>query len=174
MPIFPADMSMIRLSYSASGLSHDPNRQVGVVIADVSGVISTGTNRPPLAIGYDVAATLRSITEEPESKYYTLEHAERNAIFTALNAGRSLAGSTMYGTLFPCADCARAIVAVGIKRLVIPRPGADTARDQRWLDHYKYSDLILHLAGVEVDYFDLQELDTSGPIDQEPLGDISG
>lgn len=80
-----------------------------------------------------------------------LEHAERNAINAARDQHLKLAGSTMYGSLFPCADCARAIVAAGISRLVVPSLSSDPARDSKWLDHYRYAYEIFDLAGIRVD-----------------------
>lgn len=162
MPISAEDRSMLLLSQEAQKQSHDPHRQVGVVIADDKNqIISTGTNEPPVSLGFHVDKSHQSIAHDPSWKYYILEHAERNAIFSALKSGTSLAGTTMYGTLFPCADCARAIAAVGITRLVVPSPGIHPVRDQKWMEHYKYADMILRLGGVSVEYFEPTDLVTS-------------
>jgi dCMP deaminase len=61
----------------------------------------------------------------------------------------------MYSTLFPCADCARAIVAAGLVRLVVLGLARDPIRDQKWLDHYRYAERILAKAGIAVDAVDL-------------------
>lgn len=45
-------------------------------------------------------------------------HAELNAILFAARTGSSIDGATMYVTLSPCADCAKAIAQSGIKTLV--------------------------------------------------------
>lgn len=122
------------------------------MIVDGDGqAISTGTNAPPLRLGLSVSDSHRAIESDPEWKYFMLEHAERNAINAARDQQLRLAGSTMYGSLFPCADCARAIVAAGISRLVVPGLSSDPARDSKWLDHYRYAQKIFDLAGVRVD-----------------------
>jgi dCMP deaminase len=132
--------------------SHDPHRRVGVLIVDADGqVITTGTNAPPPQLGFSILDSHKAIESDPEWKYFVLEHAERNAINAARDQRLALAGATMYGSLFPCADCARAIVAAGISRLVVPKLDGDPARDSKWLDHYRYAHMILDLAGVRVD-----------------------
>lgn len=132
--------------------SHDPHRKVGVLIVDDHGeILSVGTNAPPVKLGLSRSDSVAAITDDPEWKYFMLEHAERNAINAARDDGRSLAGATMYGTLFPCADCARAIVAAGISRVVVPGPGGDLNRDRKWADHYRYAHRILELACIRVD-----------------------
>jgi dCMP deaminase len=132
--------------------SHDPDRKVGVVVADASGqILAAGTNAPPASLGLTVAESHQAIAQDPDWKYFMLEHAERNAIFAALVQGKSLTGATMYGTLFPCADCARAIVASGLSRLVVFGLGSDPHRDKKWLEHYRHAERILALAGVTVE-----------------------
>lgn len=46
-------------------------------------------------------------------------HAEQNAIGYAARAGLSTDGATMYVTLSPCHNCAKMIVAAGIKQVVV-------------------------------------------------------
>jgi dCMP deaminase len=87
-----------------------------------------------------------------------LEHAERNAIFDALLPRNLLKGATMYSTLFPCADCARAIVASGVSRLVVLGVELDLDRDQKWLDHYRHAARIFELAGIVAETINPDEL----------------
>lgn len=139
--------------------SHDPDRKVGVIIADVDGqILARGTNAPPRSLGLTAAESHEAIRQDPRWKYFVLEHAERNAIFDALLRGKSLTGSTMYGTLFPCADCARAIVASGVSRLVVFGLGSHPERDEKWLEHYRHAERIFALAGVRVETVDPNEL----------------
>ncbi|MBR0213691.1 MAG: cytidine deaminase, partial [Solobacterium sp.] len=49
------------------------------------------------------------------SKYAFVVHAELNAI---LNSPRPVAGCTIYVSLFPCNECAKAIIQSGIKKIV--------------------------------------------------------
>ena len=45
-------------------------------------------------------------------------HAEILAIIRSVSCGKSLAGSTIFVTSFPCLICMRAIIAAGIKKIV--------------------------------------------------------
>ena len=51
-----------------------------------------------------------------DTKYPFVCHAELNAILNS-NIG-NLSGCTVYVTLFPCNECAKAIIQSGIKRVV--------------------------------------------------------
>lgn len=153
MAISDSDRQFLFHCEEVKQASHDPHRQVGVLIADRQGrIVATGTNAPPLQLGLAMEDSHRSIEADPEWKYFVLEHAERNAINSARDNGLRLDGATMYGTLFPCADCARAIVAAGISRLVVPAPGGNSARDRKWLDHYRYARKIFDLGGILVEF----------------------
>ena len=48
-------------------------------------------------------------------------HSEIDAICEAAKSGISIEGATIYVTRYPCENCARAIVAAGIKRVVYGR-----------------------------------------------------
>ena len=51
-----------------------------------------------------------------DTKYLYVCHAEMNAI---LNSGHSdLRGSTVYTTLFPCAECTKAMIQKGVKEVI--------------------------------------------------------
>jgi dCMP deaminase len=139
--------------------SHDPDRKVGTIIVDSAGQkLAVGANAPPPPLGLTAAESHEAIAHDPTWKYFMLEHAERNAIFAALNQGKSLVGATMYGTLFPCADCARAIVAVGLSRLVVLGLDKDPMRDVKWLEHYRYAERVLAMAGIVVEIVDPNEI----------------
>jgi dCMP deaminase len=51
-----------------------------------------------------------------ENKYFYTTHSELNAILNY--RGGSLEGTRMYVTLFPCNECAKAIIQAGIKELI--------------------------------------------------------
>ena len=54
--------------------------------------------------------------EGAETKYPYVVHAELNAILNA--NGRDLRGSRVYVALFPCNECAKAIIQSGVKEVV--------------------------------------------------------
>jgi dCMP deaminase len=153
MPLSSIDRFFLVQCEAVKKESHDPDRQVGVVIASPTGhLLATGSNRPPESVELSLRESHRAIAKDPNWKYFMLEHAERNAINNARGLGHSLTGATMYGTMFPCADCARAIVAAGIRRLVVPHPEANPQRDEKWQSHFQYAHQILDLSGVELDF----------------------
>jgi dCMP deaminase len=157
MTISARDNDLLLLCEQVRENSHDPERKVGAVIVDTAGqVIAVGTNAPPLSLNLTIAQSHEAIRRDPTWKYFMLEHAERNAIFAACRKGELLAGATMYSTLFPCADCARGIVAAALSRLVVQNT-RDPERDEKWLDHYKYARRLLAMAGVTVEVVEITD-----------------
>ena len=160
MAISIQDQRLLLLCHEVREESYDPDRKVGAVIADRSGqVLATGTNAPPLSLKLTVSESHEAIREDRTWKYFMLEHAERNAIFAAYAEGKSMVGATIYSTLFPCADCARAIVAAGLSRLVVLGMTKDPVRDEKWLEHYRHAERIFARAGVAVDVIDPQDVE---------------
>ena len=110
-----------------SGLrSKDPNTQVGAVIVDENHrVVSIGYNGFPSGVSDD-EFPLGKDGGVLNSKYAYVVHAELNAI---LNSQRSVRGCTIYVSLFPCNECAKAIIQSGIRKIVYESDkynGADT------------------------------------------------
>ena len=96
--------------------SKDPNTQVGACIVNQEHkILSMGYNGMPVGCNDDEMPWGRD--EEPlESKYFYVCHAEMNAILNY--GGGSLKGAIVYVTLFPCNECAKAIIQSGIKEIV--------------------------------------------------------
>lgn len=99
-----------------SGLrSKDPNTQVGAVIVDENHrVVSIGYNGFPSGVSDDEFPWSRD-GGVLETKYAFVVHAELNAI---LNSQRSVKGCCIYVSLFPCNECAKAIIQSGIRKIV--------------------------------------------------------
>ena len=94
--------------------SKDPNTQVGACIVSQDNIImSTGYNGMPKGCSDDEFPWER---EGVETKYPYVVHAELNAILNA--NGRDLRGSKLYVALFPCNECAKAIIQSGIREVV--------------------------------------------------------
>ena len=94
--------------------SKDPNTQVGAcIVGEDKRIISTGYNGFPRGCSDDEFPWNR---EGEETKYPYVVHAELNAILNA--GGRNLAGSKLYVALFPCNECAKAIIQAGIKEII--------------------------------------------------------
>ena len=94
--------------------SKDPNTQVGACIVDENNIIlSTGYNGFPYGCSDDTFPWER---EGDDTKYKYVVHAELNAILNA--NGKLLKGAKLYVDLFPCNECAKAIIQSGIKEVV--------------------------------------------------------
>lgn len=96
--------------------SKDPNTQVGACIVNCDHkILSMGYNGMPLGCCDDDMPWGKE--EDPlESKYLYVCHAEMNAILNY--GGGSLKDAIVYVTLFPCNECAKAIIQSGIKEIV--------------------------------------------------------
>ena len=100
----------------AAGRSKDPNTQVGACIVDNDNrILSTGYNGFPQGCSDDEFPWNRD-EAKGETKYQFVVHAELNAILNA--SGKSLAGAKVYVALFPCHECAKAIIQSGITEVV--------------------------------------------------------
>ena len=100
----------------AARRSKDPSTQVGACIVDQNNIIlSTGYNGFPYGCSDDTFPWGRS-GEINDTKYPYVVHAELNAILNA--QGRSLRGARIYVALFPCNECAKAIIQSGIREVI--------------------------------------------------------
>ena len=100
----------------ASERSKDPSTQVGACIVDEDKrILSTGYNGFPQGCSDDEFPWNRD-EKLGDTKYQFVVHAELNAILNA--RGKNLSGSTIYVALFPCHECAKAIIQSGVKEVV--------------------------------------------------------
>ena len=84
--------------------------------------------------------------EEFDTKYFYVTHSELNAILNY--SGGSLAGAKLYVSLFPCNECAKAIIQAGIKEIIyISDKYYDT-------DNNRASRRMLDAAGVKLTKFE--------------------
>lgn len=122
--------------------SKDPSTQVGAVIVNSENkVVSIGYNGMPRNIADDDLTWNKG--EGLDSKYLYVCHAELNAILNSRN-GSSLNNCTVYVTLFPCNECTKALIQVGIKEVVyLEDKYGDTVGTQA-------SKKMLKLAGIKV------------------------
>lgn len=110
------DALYMQMAFLMAMRSPDPSTQVGAVITTVDNtIVASGYNGWPRGIKPFDPSDER--WERPH-KYFWMAHAERNAIDNAARTGAPLDGCTLYTPIMPCADCARGIVQVGIKRVV--------------------------------------------------------
>jgi len=122
--------------------SKDPNTQVGACIVNQQKKI--------VGVGYNGFPTGCSDEDLPwnregsflETKYPYICHAELNAILNSIS--RDLNGCTVYVALFPCNECAKAIIQAGIKEVVYL---SDKYKDT---DAEKASRIMFNQAGVKL------------------------
>ncbi len=100
----------------ASKRSKDPSTQVGACIVDEDNrILSTGYNGFPQGCSDDEFPWNRD-ESKGETKYNFVVHAELNAILNA--RGKSLVNSRVFVSLFPCHECAKAIIQTGVKEVI--------------------------------------------------------
>lgn len=95
--------------------SEDPCCKVGACIVKDNKIISTGYNGMPSRSEHGIYPWTKCDTDPTKNKYFYVVHAELNAI---LNSEKSLKGSTLYVTKFPCNECAKAIIQSGISKVI--------------------------------------------------------
>ena len=111
------DEYFMGIAMLAARRSKDPHTQVGACIVSQDNIIiSTGYKGMPKGCSDDVFPWDRSGENEAATKYPYVVHAELNAILIA--SGRDLRGSRIYVALFPCNECAKAIIQSGIKEVI--------------------------------------------------------
>ncbi len=96
--------------------SKDPNTQVGAcIVSSDNKILSMGYNGFPIGCSDDEFSWSRE-AEGLDSKYLYSTHSELNAILNY--RGGSLDGAILYVSLFPCNECAKAIIQAGIREVV--------------------------------------------------------
>ena len=97
--------------------SKDPNSQVGAcIVSDNNKILSMGYNGMPAGCSDDEFPWNREAEDPYNSKYFYVAHSELNAILNY--RGGSLEGAKLYVTLFPCNECAKAIIQCGIRTVI--------------------------------------------------------
>ena len=101
----------------AAKRSKDPSTQVGAcIVSPDNKILSIGYNGFPIGCSDDEFPWEKTDTTPDHNKYLYSTHSELNAILNY--RGGSLEGTKLYVTLFPCNECAKAIIQSGIKTLI--------------------------------------------------------
>lgn len=139
MKILNWDEYFMSLAHLSAMRSKDPNTQVGAcIVNDKNRVVGIGYNGMPYGCSDDEYPWGRE-GDTLNTKYAYVVHAELNAI---LNSTQNLDGAKIYVSLFPCNECAKAIIQSGIKEVIYEsNKYANT-------DSVKVSARILESAGV--------------------------
>ncbi len=134
-------MSIAQLSTQRS---KDPNTQVGAcIVNERNRIVGVGYNGMPMGLD----ASFSWEREGEDTKYPYVVHAELNAI---LNSIKDLHGCRIYTTLFPCSECAKAIVQAGITQVIY-------ASDRyEGTENNQAAKKIFDACGIDYSYFVLQ------------------
>lgn len=96
--------------------SKDPHTQVGAcIVSKTNKILSMGYNGFPAGCS-DEEFPWTKEGEDLDTKYPFVTHSELNAILNY--RGGSLEGTKLYVSLFPCNECAKAIIQAGIQTVV--------------------------------------------------------
>ncbi len=109
------DEYFMGIALLSSQRSKDPNTQVGAcIVSKDNRILSIGYNGAPRGLNDDMMKWDRE-GKFLDTKYAYVCHGELNAI---LNYRGNLEGSKIYVGLFPCNECAKAIIQSGIKEVI--------------------------------------------------------
>lgn len=138
-------MKFVGIAREVAALSKDPSTKVGAVVVDDDGnVLTVGYNGFPRGVIDD-----RERYADRDTKLKFIAHAESNAIAQAARNGVRLMGSTLVLTsLYPCSNCAKAIIQAGIKAVYAPHMSGDHNPD--WIRERVISETMFREAGVVV------------------------
>lgn len=142
------DTRYLNLAKEVSTWSKDPSSKIGAV--------AIGSKGQVLAQGYN--GFPRGINDSParmnvkETKYKYVVHAEQNVIYNATYNGVSLDGSTLYVWGLPvCSDCAKGVIQVGIKRVVMPLG----QYPDHWVESFTQTSSMFEEAGIEYEFIEI-------------------
>lgn len=136
------DEYFMGIALLSAGRSKDSNTQVGAcIVSDENKILSVGYNGMPTGCADDDMPWERE-GSPLETKYPFVCHAELNAILNRSTG--SLKNSRIYVSLFPCNECAKAIIQSGIREVVYMEDKyADT-------DGVKASKKMFEMTGVKM------------------------
>ena len=141
------DEYFMGLALLSSYRSKDPNTQVGCcIVGKDNRILSVGYNGFPSGCDDDEFPWEREGGSSYDTKYNYVCHAELNAILN--HKGPSLDNAKLYVSLFPCNECTKALIQVGIKEVIyLDDKYGDTTGTQA-------SKKMLKLAGVKFRQYD--------------------
>jgi dCMP deaminase len=144
------DQRYLKLAQQIAQWSRDPSSKIGAIAVGSKGqVLSQGFNGFPRGLEDNHNRLVHR-----ETKYKFTVHAEMNVIYNASYNGTSLDGSTLYVYGLPiCSECAKGIIQVGIRRVVMPTQNIDP----RWLDSWIVSKEFFEETAVEYEFIDLEQ-----------------
>jgi len=134
------DEYFLKLAMLASERATCPRMHCGCVLVKDKNVVATGYNGsiPGDEHCEDVGCLV------VENHCIRTNHAEMNALTQAAKHGNSVEGAIAYVTNMPCTTCAKALIASGIKRVVVFSDYHDTQATK-----------FFAVSGVKIDKIDM-------------------
>ena len=147
------DEYFMGIALLSSMRSKDPSTQVGAcIVSEENRIMTVGYNGMPKGCSDDDYPWERA-GNVLDTKYAFVCHAELNAILN-YNGG-SMKGSRCYVTLFPCNECAKALIQKGISEIIYM---SDKYADS---DSTKAAKKMLDSAGVKYRLYEMQNREIS-------------
>ena len=111
------DEYFMGVAFLSARRSKDPHTQVGAcIVSQDNKILSMGYNGFPNGCSDEDFPWNRESADPYDNKYFYTTHSELNAILNY--RGGSLEGSKLYVTLFPCNECAKALIQSGIRTVI--------------------------------------------------------
>jgi dCMP deaminase len=120
------DIYFLKLAMLASERATCPRMHCGCVLVKNKNVVATGYNGS--IPGDDHCEDVGCLVID--NHCVRTNHAEMNALMQAVKHGNSVDDATAYVTNMPCTTCAKALIAAGIKRVVVFSDFHDTLATQ--------------------------------------------
>lgn len=136
------DKEYLLQAYNAALKSPDPSTQNGAILPYDGGCLEACNTFPEKVIS--TPERLKRPT-----KYMFVEHAERNVLYKATKCGVKTEGLTLYAPWAACADCGRAIICCGIKKVVVHKRMMDLTPDH-WKESIAAAFKMFEDANVEI------------------------
>lgn len=148
------DIRYLQLAEEVASWSKDPSTKIGAVAVGSKGqVLAQGFNGFPRGMEDKL-----EYYEDRETKYKYVVHAEMNVIYNATYNGVSLDGATLYVTGLPvCSDCAKGIIQVGIKRVVMKEQNVPS----KWIESWKTTVGMLDQTKINWEFINVSDSRTS-------------
>ncbi|CAM0078605.1 dCMP deaminase [Vibrio phage K567] len=129
------DLVYLEIAKTFAKKSTCRQKSVGAVIVKNDRIISHGYNGVPAGMTHcNQTEDYDGLTHRQWSEIHEI-HAEQNALCYAARAGIPTEGATMYCTASPCHNCAKLIVASGIKILIVGSVYSGSQKDWHvWLE----------------------------------------
>lgn len=139
------DETFMRMAVLVADRSKDPSTQVGAcIVSEDNRILSLGYNGTPNGWADSEFPWGKEAADGYDTKYPYVIHAERNAVLNYGGLHSQLRGSKVFVTHFPCNECAKELVQVGVAEVVYLKSAGSSELSIR------ASQRILDACGVKV------------------------